>query len=122
MENEIKVKLFPSHYNHDLGKSHKQFLSMSKSERLQIEEQLEIGVPRHRIVQNIRDEYYPIPEQDALPKHFASADTIYNIGRKIAHPKRKAPDDYTSAKNGLLTILKISFIQAFRMTETQIIR
>ena len=44
MENEIKVKLFSSHYNHDLVKSHKQFLSMSKSERLQIEEQLEIGI------------------------------------------------------------------------------
>ena len=95
---EIKVTLFPTHYNHDLGKSHKQHLKIPKAHKKEITNKLKDGVPRHRIVQDIRDEFLSIPEEAAEPKHFASSYNIYNIGRLIDDGIRLAPDDYSSVK------------------------
>ena len=98
-ENEIMVKLFPTHYNHDLSNKHKQHLKLSKPVKDTILNKLKEGVPRSRVIQGYRDEYFVLPEEDARPEHFASADTIYNIWRTIGDQStRKAPDDLTSAK------------------------
>ena len=44
--NEIKVKLYPAHYNHDLGKLHKKHLKLPKVVKEEISGQLKAGVPR----------------------------------------------------------------------------
>lgn len=98
-ENEIQVNLFPSHYNHDLGKSHKQYLKIPKAEKEELTKRLKAGVPRARVIQDIRDEYFVLPEEDAQPKHYASAHTIYNLSRDIDDQRiRKARDDHSSMK------------------------
>ena len=81
--NEIEVHLFPTHYNHDLDISHKQHLKIPKAEKEVIVKRLNDGVPRARIIQDLRKEYSKIPKKDALPRHYSSAGRVYNYERGL---------------------------------------
>ena len=61
--------------------------------------QLKAGVPRAWVVQDLRDDFFGLPEEEAQPQHYASSGAIYKLSRGIGDQRvRKALDDYSSSK------------------------
>ena len=97
--NEFSVRLYPSHYNHNLDNEHKQYLRLHESEKEVIEQKMKAGVPKSRIVQDINNELLSVPKEKAEIRHFSDYYRLYNIEQGIDDDKcRKHSDDTTSVK------------------------
>lgn len=96
---QIYVRLYPTHYNHNLDKAHKQYLKIPESDEKIFTEKLQAGVPKARIIQDINDDYLHTTEDQAKVRHFVQSWTIRNLQQKLGGDKcRKDPDDKKSVE------------------------
>ena len=78
-DGRITVKLYPTHYNHQIDESQKCILPMSRSDVEQIKEKLGHGVSSSKIRADLARERNSLPKEQSRPAHFKTRQDVYYI-------------------------------------------
>ena len=84
-DGRITVKLYPTHYNHQIDESQKCILQMSRSDVEQIKEKLGHGVSSSKIRADLAREANSLPKEQSRPAHFKTRQDVYYIKKTLGN-------------------------------------